>query len=212
MEPSRFILVICALAVLALSGLPGPLPPLQAAPPETCGVWRWAIKTLSDLNSGQVDFTPRARTIRKLRELEPPANLGRNTPRVRPTEYRTYRVRARIREHKWVCCGTKDDGDYHLVLADPRNRRRTMIAELADPDCPGARDSAKVGTLRAVRHKYNSLFGQPPKGRFEGFEDPPLVFVTGVGFFDAVHGQKGVAPNGIEIHPVLDFESVPEPP
>jgi hypothetical protein len=29
--------------------------------------------------------------------------------------------------------------------------------------------------------------------------------ITGVGFFDIVHGQSGVAPNGIELHPALDF-------
>jgi hypothetical protein len=29
--------------------------------------------------------------------------------------------------------------------------------------------------------------------------------VTGVAFFDYLHGQTGVAPNGIELHPVLDF-------
>jgi hypothetical protein len=29
--------------------------------------------------------------------------------------------------------------------------------------------------------------------------------VTGVGFFDVIHGQTGVAPNGIELHPVLGF-------
>jgi hypothetical protein len=27
----------------------------------------------------------------------------------------------------------------------------------------------------------------------------------GVAFFDFLHGQTGVAPNGIELHPVLDF-------
>ncbi len=26
------------------------------------------------------------------------------------------------------------------------------------------------------------------------------------GFFDFVHNQRGVAPNGIELHPVLDVE------
>jgi hypothetical protein len=29
--------------------------------------------------------------------------------------------------------------------------------------------------------------------------------VTGVAFFDYNHGQTGVAPNAIELHPVLDF-------
>jgi hypothetical protein len=31
------------------------------------------------------------------------------------------------------------------------------------------------------------------------------VTITGVGFWDAKHGQTGVAPNGIELHPVLGF-------
>ena len=34
----------------------------------------------------------------------------------------------------------------------------------------------------------------------------PLVRITGVGFFDYIHGERGVAPNGIELHPVLDVE------
>jgi hypothetical protein len=36
-----------------------------------------------------------------------------------------------------------------------------------------------------------------------------VVEVTGVGFFDFMHEQRGVAPNGIELHPVLDIR-VPE--
>lgn len=31
------------------------------------------------------------------------------------------------------------------------------------------------------------------------------VVIRGVGFFDFKHGQRGVAPNGIELHPVLDL-------
>jgi len=30
-----------------------------------------------------------------------------------------------------------------------------------------------------------------------------LVTVTGIGFFDHIHGQTGVAPHGIELHPML---------
>src|SRR5207245_1819994 len=39
------------------------------------------------------------------------------------------------------------------------------------------------------------------------------VQVRGVGFFDFLHGQTGVAPNGIEIHPVLNvsFGTQPTP-
>jgi hypothetical protein len=31
------------------------------------------------------------------------------------------------------------------------------------------------------------------------------AWVTGVALFDFKHGQTGVAPNAIELHPVLDF-------
>src|SRR5260370_1246977 len=31
------------------------------------------------------------------------------------------------------------------------------------------------------------------------------VQIKGVGFFDFLHGQTGVAPNGIELHPLLDI-------
>jgi hypothetical protein len=32
--------------------------------------------------------------------------------------------------------------------------------------------------------------------------------ITGVGFFDFEHGQSGVAPNAIELHPVLDVRRI----
>jgi hypothetical protein len=32
------------------------------------------------------------------------------------------------------------------------------------------------------------------------------VALTGVGFWDEKHGQTGIAPNGIELHPVLNFK------
>jgi len=208
MKPLRPLLSVVLALVLVLLLVPALPTPLYGAPPETCGVWRWGVKTLSDANADDVDFEPQATTVGTLRALDPP-RLRSNTPRIRPTEYRTYRIRARVLHDKWVCCREKDDGDYHLVLADPRNRRGTLIAEISDPECPGARDSAKVSALHRVRRDYDNLVRTPPKGRFRTFQDPPLLFVTGVGFFDEVHGQKGVAPNGIELHPVLDVKSAP---
>jgi hypothetical protein len=34
---------------------------------------------------------------------------------------------------------------------------------------------------------------------------PGVATVTGVAFFDFFHGQTGVAPNAIELHPILAF-------
>jgi hypothetical protein len=36
--------------------------------------------------------------------------------------------------------------------------------------------------------------------------EPTAAVVTGVGFFDRVHDQMGVAKNGIELHPILDIK------
>lgn len=39
-----------------------------------------------------------------------------------------------------------------------------------------------------------------------------VIQVSGVGFFDELHGQTGVAPNGIELHPVLSIQGASVPP
>jgi len=48
--------------------------------------------------------------------------------------------------------------------------------------------------------------GTPPSHFFRIIRG--LATVTGVGFFDFWHGQRGVAPNAIELHPVLGFHAV----
>jgi hypothetical protein len=39
----------------------------------------------------------------------------------------------------------------------------------------------------------------------QGFSKPTPLRVTGVAFFDYNHGQTRVAPNAIELHPILGF-------
>lgn len=41
--------------------------------------------------------------------------------------------------------------------------------------------------------------------RFISSQGWRIAAASGVGFFDFLHGQTGVAPNGIELHPVLAF-------
>ena len=45
--------------------------------------------------------------------------------------------------------------------------------------------------------------GVPSSGYFTPLRGTATI--TGVGFFDYYHGQTGVAPNAIELHPVLGF-------
>jgi hypothetical protein len=81
-----------------------------------------------------------------------------------------------------------------------------MIVELPDPHCRLACNSRFRGHFEAARATVIAQLGGaagPPSGHFQRLTPPRLVVVTGVGFFDFLHGQTGVAPNGIELHPVL---------
>jgi hypothetical protein len=52
-----------------------------------------------------------------------------------------------------------------------------------------------------ARMKFNAIFTASTSFKFANVP----VQVTGVPMFDFLHGQTGVAPNGIEIHPIVDI-------
>ena len=90
------------------------------------------------------------------------------------------------------------DQDYHIVLADDAGR--TMIVESTHPDCAlKSRFKAEIDQVRAaLDQSFKGPITKPIKTR-------KLVTVTGVGFFDHIHGQTGVADNAAELHPVVAF-------
>ena len=90
-----------------------------------------------------------------------------------------------------------DDSDYHLVLDDGLGE--TMIAEIPSADCIAA--SPFKSAIAAVRAAFFIRFH--PASSFKSTRAG--VTVSGVGFFDRIHGQTGVAHNGIELHPVLSI-------
>jgi hypothetical protein len=65
-----------------------------------------------------------------------------------------------------------------------------MIAESPSPSC----DSRATPLRRRQMAVARAQVGLCARAR-----------VTGVAFFDFDHGQTGVAPNAIELHPVLAF-------
>jgi hypothetical protein len=105
---------------------------------------------------------------------------------------------------QWVLNATltlyklESDSDYHLVLQDAGGL--TMIVEIPSPTCVGAGSPFLPGITNA-RNEFNAKFTATTS--FQTANIP--VKVTGVGMFDFLHGQTGVAPNGIELHPVLDI-------
>jgi hypothetical protein len=76
------------------------------------------------------------------------------------------------------------DSDRHIVVSDGS---RTMVVEIPDPACVG--NSPWKTLISNARQAFTGQTG--------------TVTVRGVGFFDKIHGQTGIAPNGIELHPVL---------
>ncbi len=128
-----------------------------------------------------------------------PASLPPTT-RISPVELTTYVVDATLIKYRFT-----DDSDYHLVLADAAGR--TMIAELPHPDCVGAASPFK-GAITAVRATFDAQLRAGTT--FKSVAIP--VRIHGIGFWDSIHGQTGVAPNGIELHPVLRLEFNPVGP
>ena len=90
------------------------------------------------------------------------------------------------------------DVDYHIVLDDGAGN--TLIAEIPSPACVGP-SSPFAMAIAAVRAKFDSLLTATPF--FQTASVP--VQMKGVGFFDFIHNQTGVAPDGIELHPVLEI-------
>ncbi|HZS08983.1 MAG TPA: hypothetical protein VFD58_29375 [Blastocatellia bacterium] len=166
-----------------------------------CGTERWAVKTLSDDDAGDVDFDPRSHTVRFLRNRIRPSRFP--ATRIPGIEFQTFRVRALLIGFK-----KEDDRDFHVVIADRRNRAETMIIEFPDSDCSGFCSSVQQAQMRAARQAFIDRFGDLPAG-FRRLTERVEVLIKGVGFFDRFHHQTGVArPSGLEIHPVLSFTVV----
>ena len=57
--------------------------------------------------------------------------------------------------------------------------------------------------MASARSAIIAVCGQRSSSRFTKLGGKANI--TGVGFFDIRHGQTGIAPNAIELHPVLKF-------
>src|SRR5690349_9354314 len=76
-----------------------------------------------------------------------------------------------------------------------------MISEIPSPSCVGS-SSTLLSGIQNARSEFDANY--TVTSSFQNTKVP--VTITGVGFFDFLHGQAGVAPNAIELHPVLDIQ------
>ena len=107
-------------------------------------------------------------------------------------------LRARLVEFK-----IEEDSDVHLVIADPAFPKRTMIAESPATACTQGAAAKRRSQMARARSGLSTRGGVPDTSEFLDLRGTATI--TGVGFFDFKHGQTGVAPNAIELHPVLGF-------
>jgi hypothetical protein len=178
----RLFLSLVAVALLAVTEL-------RAA----CGVERWSVKTGTDPQASSVNLSSYvSSTIYNFHQSVRPGSLPSNG-RVSPRETTQYRLSGTLT--KYV---READSDYHLVIKDSAGR--TMIVELPASNCVGAGSPFGPGIARA-RSQFDARFTATTSMKTTSTP----VTIKGVGFWDFIHGQTGVAPNGIEVHPVLDI-------
>jgi len=174
---------------------------------------RWSVKTGADAGAANlVTQVPVAGTIADMVALAVPAVL--------PPDARSPGAEETVWELNATLTGYKheSDGDYHLVIADGQGN--TMIAEIPDPAAlaPG---SFFTEQITAARQAFDHQFGLHIAAAAQSAATPAAaaaavtpalirasesVTVRGPGFFDFAHGQDGVAPNAIELHPVISIE------
>jgi hypothetical protein len=166
-----------------------------------CGRELWSIKTLTDPGASSIPTTIVPTTIHTLVAFSPPPNLGYNMPRTGKLEHTIWSVEARLIGWK-----EEQDEDYHLVLHDP-STGQSMIAEIPNQICSSWSGAYLFARSRAT---VNDIGGHRTAGGWHWLDwrgaTPPLVRITGVGFWDMPHdiGQVGHDPNNVEIHPVVD--------
>src|SRR5207302_6022049 len=110
-----------------------PQPSPTPTPPPTglsCGVERWAVKTLSDADAGRLNLTTvTSTTISALNDFVAHCS-GLPDARTFAEEFRVYEVTGVVQLTR-----NENDRDVHIALADPSNPSQTIVVEVIDPGC-----------------------------------------------------------------------------
>ena len=155
-----------------------------------CGAYRWPVKTLTDPDAESIRLKPIDTTIRHLAGLPRPAERPQN--RRGGNEFYVYRIKALL-----ATVHQELDQDLHVRLRDPLDPEVEIIAEIPSPGCAiGSRYESAFASARQIAESLRARGGET------------LVEISGVGFFDALRDQIGGAPNGFELHPVLELSEI----
>jgi hypothetical protein len=169
---------------------------------------RWVVKTAADADAqGMTGQAPTPTTIADLIAIKIPRPLppdGRSDG----AEKTVWQLTATLQEY-----GREADGDYHMVLADDQGH--TMIGEIPNPGDIST-NSYFATQITNARSAFDAKFHimediTAPSPQADPTAEATIAFhavgipvtLTGLGYFDFPHHQRGVAPNAIELHPVI---------
>jgi hypothetical protein len=159
---------------------------------RSCGSERWSVKTGTDNDVQRINLTPQDTTIAQLASMPYPAQQSAMCTRNGPGETQVWTLR-NVNLH---FVRLESDSDYHIVASDGMGN--SMIVEAVWPGCVGhVACSSNQSLLCEITHARAAADVLETSGR------DSIGTVMGVGFFDFKHGQNGVAPNAIELHPIL---------
>ena len=159
--------------------------PAALAAQSVCGYQRWPVKIWADDDAAKVDTTPVLVTVAELARIPRPQTSFPQRARIPGVELQTFLLRARFIEAR----SQDDDSDIHIVVRDLEVDQATLVTEIPHPEC-----TADERLKRVFAEARQALRTVPRDA---------VIEIVGLGFFDYEHGQRGMAPNSLEIHPVL---------
>lgn len=168
------------------------------------------MKTLADAGASAVPHTATPSSIAVLWPLAPGRPIGEHTPRFGRVETTLFRVHAILVKARHVDDPPESDGkgggdlDYHLVIADQQQPKKTMIVEFPDPHCTKGASPYWRRRMVDARSAFARACHGAPRHAFANLQGTATI--TGVGFFDRPHA-RGRALHGVELHPVVGFRS-----
>jgi hypothetical protein len=177
--------------IQALLDSPGrdlPFDPALAA--VSCPSERGPVKEGADADRNKVSTSITKVSITYLRGRAKPASYPKDK-RVTSTELHTYQVTATLTQFK-----EESDGDFHLVIKDSSGH--SMIAEVPYSSCV-----PKTSRWRSAIITARSTFTKTYRVTTSWKHVKRSITLRGIGYLDPLHGQTGVAPNGVELHPVI---------
>jgi hypothetical protein len=191
-------IVVAACAAATARAGDAAAPSSSAPSAARCAGHRYKVRNLLDPAAADVSLRPRRATVRGLRGLEAPRRVTGSTPRLRPVEYRTYRVRAPL-----VAGRRLPTGDIVLVVGRPPATMHVVF-----PDTHVCEDivSGIMGQeIHVASDEVENLCGVMPTKRWRRLGG--RAEIVGVGFLAApgAPGLVGAAPNRLEIHPAVSF-------